>query len=57
MGGAKDYETLFDTLATMENEHRLRSAVADAIRLIALTGARRGEVAGMKWAYVDMQPE
>ena len=55
MGGAKDYETLFDTLATMENEHCIRPAVADAIRFIALTGARRGEVAGMKWAYVDMQ--
>ena len=55
MGGAKDYETLFDTLATMENEHRLRPAVADAIRLIALTGARRGEVAGLIWQYVDLK--
>lgn len=53
--GSADYSRLFDTLARMENEHRLRSAVADAIRFIALTGARRSEVAGMRWQYVDLR--
>lgn len=52
---AEDYARLFDTLRTMENEKRIRNAVADAIRVIALTGARRGEVAGMRWRHVDLR--
>jgi len=55
MGGSDDYAQLFRTLSKMENEHRIRSTVADAIRLIALTGARRGEVVGMKWEHVDLK--
>ena len=49
------YKSLFSTLTKMENEKRIRSSVADAIRLIALTGARRGEAAGLKWQYVDLR--
>ena len=49
------YATLFRTLEAMEAEGRIRSPVADAIRVIALTGARRGEVAGLKWAHVKLQ--
>ena len=55
MGGSDDYAELFRTLSKMENEHRIRSTVADAIRLIALTGARRGEVVGLRWQYVDLK--
>ena len=55
MNGSGDYESLFGTLAKMENEHRIRTPVADAIRFVALTGARKGEVAGLIWAYVDLQ--
>lgn len=55
MSGADDYAKLFSTLAKMENEQRIRSTVADAIRLIALTGARRGEVVGLLWKYVDLR--
>ena len=36
------YQRLFATLDKMETERRIRSPVADAIRLIALTGCRRG---------------
>jgi integrase len=50
-----DYGRLFETLERMERERRLRSAVSDAIRVIALTGARRGEVTGLKWSYVDLK--
>ena len=39
---ADGYARLFSTLATMEGERRLRSSVADAVRIIAMTGARRG---------------
>lgn len=53
--GAADYGRLFKALDTMQQEHRMRPAVADAIRFIALTGARRGEVIGMKWKHVDLR--
>ena len=52
---ASDYGRLFETLDRMEQELRLRPAAADAIRLIALTGARRGEVTGLLWDYVDLK--
>jgi len=55
MGDSDDYAQLFRTLSKMENEHRIRSTAADAIRLIALTGARRGEVVGLRWQYVDLK--
>lgn len=54
MGGSADYGKLFTALTTMEAEFQIRKPVADAIRLIALTGARRGEVAGLRWGYVDL---
>lgn len=55
MGDSDDYAQLFRTLSKMENEQRIRPAVADAIRLIALTGARRGEIVGLRWQYVDIK--
>jgi integrase len=39
----------------METERRIRSPVADAIRLIAFTGCRRGEAAGLRWRHVDLR--
>lgn len=50
-----EYKTMFDTIQKMQDEKRIRPAVADAIRLIALTGARRGEVAGLRWQWVDLK--
>ena len=52
---AADYARLFQTLDRMELERRIRAPVADAIRLIALTGCRRGEAAGLRWSHVDLQ--
>lgn len=52
---ADGYKRLFDTLAVMENELAIRRPVADAIRVVALTGARRGEIASLKWKYVDLK--
>jgi len=49
-----DYARLFRTIGKMEHEKRLRPQVADAIRIIALTGARRGEIAGLRWSWVDL---
>jgi integrase len=53
--GPEDYGRLFKTLATMENEKRIRPAVADTIRVLALTGARRGEVTNLRWRFVDLK--
>jgi integrase len=52
---APDYARLFTVLAAMESTRRLRPAVADAIRIIALTGARRGEITGLRWQHVDLK--
>ena len=49
----EQYARLFTTLAKMEAEKRIRPPVADAIRVIALTGARRGEIAGLRWHHVN----
>jgi integrase len=48
------YADLFAALDRLENQKRLRPAVADAIRVIALTGARRGEIVGCRWRHVDL---
>jgi len=53
--GAEEYARLFRTLDTMQTEKRIRPAAADAIRVIALTGARRGEIAGLRWRYVNLK--
>jgi integrase len=52
---ADAYARLFQTLDRMETEHSIRQPVADAIRVIAMTGARRGEISGMKWRHVDLK--
>lgn len=49
------YGRLFETLDKMQGEKRIRDAVADAIRVIALTGARRGEITGLRWRHVDLK--
>ncbi len=49
------YRALFDTLDKMQRELRLRPQVADAVRVLALTGARRGEVSNLRWSHVDLK--
>lgn len=51
---AQDYAHLFGTIQTLEDQMKIRRPVADAIRVIALTGARRGEITGLRWRHVDM---
>lgn len=52
---ADSYGRLFRTLDTMQNEKRISDAAADAIRVIALTGARRGEINRLRWSSVDLK--
>lgn len=53
--GRDEYRIVFAAIDKMESERKLRSPVADAIRLVILTGARRGEIAKLKWSQVDMR--
>ena len=55
IGDAEEYGRLFATLQRMQDEKRIRAAAADAIRFIALTGCRRGEVTGLHWRWVDLK--
>ena len=55
MRNADDYASMFRTLETMVNEKRMREVHADAIRVIALTGARRGEITNLLHSNVDLQ--
>jgi integrase len=47
------YVAVFETLDRLEAEGEITSEVADAIRLIALTGARRSEVIKIQRSYID----
>lgn len=49
----EQYHRLFETMQRMEDEARLRPEAGDAIRVIALTGARPGEIANARWSYFD----
>ena len=47
---AVEYERVFAALETMPNQK-----AANAIRLLILTGARRGEVLGLEWDDLDLE--
>jgi integrase len=49
-----DYRALGAALATAENQGENTLAI-NAVRLLALTGCRRGEVAGLTWREVDLE--
>lgn len=50
----KQYGALFATLDRLEGERQIAAPAADAIRLIAFTGARKGEVTGLLWRHMDI---
>ena len=50
----EQYEQLFLTLDELQRTKALRGPVADAIRVLAMTGARRGEIAGLQWQHIDL---
>jgi integrase len=45
---------LFETLSAMEADKSLNPNHADAFRLLMLTGARKTEIAGLRWSEVDL---
>jgi integrase len=52
---ADAYKRLFKAIDTLEAAEKIRPTVADALRLLALTGARRAEIAGLRWRWVDLK--
>lgn len=52
---AAAYRRVFEALAALEAEKKIRPATAAAICVIALTGARRGEIGGLRWRHVDLK--
>ncbi len=53
VSSTEDYTRLFETIQKLEDTLQIKRPAADAIRVIALTGARRGEIAGLRWRHVD----
>ncbi|PZF76407.1 hypothetical protein DK847_14625 [Aestuariivirga litoralis] len=52
---AAAYATLFTALASMEAKKAIRPAAADAIRVLALTGTRKSEIAKLQWQHLDLK--
>jgi integrase len=50
-----DYRKMFQAIDDLEEKGVLRRAAADAVRLIALTGARKSEITGLRWRHVDLK--
>lgn len=48
-------DRLTDPDSLEEGEKLVRFEVADAIRVITLTGARKGEIIGLRWRHVDLK--
>ncbi|MFZ4122939.1 MAG: tyrosine-type recombinase/integrase [Caulobacterales bacterium] len=48
-------DRLFATISDMERDGRIAPTFGDTVRLLALTGARRGEIEGLRWEEVDLQ--
>jgi integrase len=54
LSSLSDYQKLFRALQALEERLELSADQADAIRLLALTGARLNEIAALKWGYIDL---
>jgi integrase len=52
---AADVTLVADALMAMEDEGAINTRMATAIRLLMLTGARKGEVLSAKWNYVKWE--
>jgi integrase len=50
---AAGYTKMFNAIEHLETHRVIRSEAADAIRLIALTGCRRGEAANLRWRHIE----
>ena len=46
---------LASALKSLEDEEKITKAVAGAVRLLLFTGARRGEICGLRWDHIDFE--
>lgn len=50
-----DVVALADALAAMEEERTINDSMADAVRLLMLTGCRKSEITTLRWEWVDFE--
>lgn len=51
----REVATIAEGMAILESLGMLHRTIAAAIRLLMVTGCRKNEVAGLKWAWVDFE--
>ncbi|MEP9348570.1 tyrosine-type recombinase/integrase [Xanthobacter sp. KR7-225] len=51
----KEVATLAATITEMEERFELHPSFAACIRLLMLTGCRRGEIEGLQWEWIDFE--
>lgn len=51
----REVAALADALTVMEEEVKLHPRMATAIRLLMLTGCRKGEILGLQWSWIDFE--
>lgn len=51
----EQWKALFAALDRLESIKTISEPTADVFRLLALTGARKSEIAGARWRHVDMK--
>lgn len=49
----EEANSLIEAINQLEKEKRIPNPVADAIRMLLLTGARKSEITGLRWSEVD----
>lgn len=54
VSGPEEYKRMFGAIQHAEDHLEIPRAAADAIRIIALTGARRGEISGLRWRHIRL---
>jgi len=51
----QQYADLFAALDRLQTHRQIQDAAADAIRVLAFTGARRNEIVTARWSWVDLE--
>jgi len=51
----EEYQRLFEALNKLESELTISGPTADVFRMLAMTGARKSEIAACRWRHVDLE--
>ncbi|MDR1489890.1 MAG: tyrosine-type recombinase/integrase [Desulfovibrio sp.] len=52
--GTSEFEALGAAIARMDASRRIDPVISAVIKVLLFTGARLGEIIGLKWAYLDL---